>query len=74
LAIWHAGCHYIGAPRTGLGARSGTGKTVMVLTPRGYWIGFRAMLRHRSQLVWFRWLYLAFSRLMWVNELVDMGT
>jgi len=27
-----------------------------------------AALRHQSQLVWFRWLYLAFSQYMWVNE------
>jgi N-acetylglucosaminylphosphatidylinositol deacetylase len=27
-----------------------------------------AALRHQSQFVWFRWLYLAFSRYMWVNE------
>lgn len=26
-----------------------------------------AMLRHRSQLVWFRYLYLAFSRYLWIN-------
>ena len=32
--------------------------------------GVRAMLKHRSQLVWFRWLYLGFSQLLWVNELV----
>ncbi|WVR05587.1 hypothetical protein IAU60_002606 [Kwoniella sp. DSM 27419] len=34
----------------------------------------RAMMSHQSQLVWFRWLYLAASRLMWVNELVLGGT
>ena len=27
-----------------------------------------AALWHQSQLVWFRWLYLAFSQYMWVNE------
>jgi hypothetical protein len=27
-----------------------------------------AALRHQSQRVWFRWLYLAFSQYMWVNE------
>lgn len=32
--------------------------------------GWKAMLEHKTQLVWFRWLYLAFSRLMWMNELV----
>ncbi len=27
-----------------------------------------AALRHQSQRVWFRWLYMAFSQYMWVNE------
>jgi N-acetylglucosaminylphosphatidylinositol deacetylase len=27
-----------------------------------------AALRHQSQSVWFRWLYMAFSQYMWVNE------
>ncbi|TFK26578.1 N-acetylglucosaminylphosphatidylinositoldeacety la se [Coprinopsis marcescibilis] len=34
--------------------------------------GFKAMLAHKSQLVWFRWLYLLFSRYMWVNEWVEI--
>ncbi|KAK4683873.1 N-acetylglucosaminylphosphatidylinositol deacetylase, partial [Tremellales sp. Uapishka_1] len=38
---------------------------------KGYKRGIEAMLQHQSQLVWFRWLYLAFSRLMWINELVE---
>lgn len=32
---------------------------------RGYLEAVRAMRRHDSQLVWFRWIYLAFSRYMW---------
>jgi N-acetylglucosaminylphosphatidylinositol deacetylase len=27
-----------------------------------------AALRHQSQRAWFRWLYLAFSQYMWVDE------
>ena len=27
-----------------------------------------AALRHQSQRVWFRWLYMAFSQYMWLNE------
>jgi N-acetylglucosaminylphosphatidylinositol deacetylase len=30
------------------------------------------MRRHWSQLVWFRWLYVLFSRYMWVNDLVEV--
>ena len=29
----------------------------------------RAMFEHRSQLVWFRYLYLLFSRYIWINDL-----
>ncbi len=32
----------------------------------------RAMREHWSQLVWFRWLYVAASRYMWVNEWVEL--
>ena len=35
-----------------------------------YQTALRAMMQHQSQLVWFRWLYVAFSRYMWVNEWV----
>jgi hypothetical protein len=27
-----------------------------------------AALQHQSQRVWFRWLYMAFSQYMWINE------
>lgn len=33
-----------------------------------YWTALHAMMEHQSQLVWFRWLYVSFSRYMWVNE------
>ncbi|KZO98599.1 LmbE-like protein [Calocera viscosa TUFC12733] len=38
-----------------------------------YGKGVRAMLAHRSQMLWFRWLYIAFSRYMWVNEWVPLA-
>ncbi|KAF8526523.1 carbohydrate esterase family 14 protein [Hysterangium stoloniferum] len=31
-----------------------------------------AMYRHQSQLVWFRWLYVLFSRYLWVNEWAEV--
>ena len=31
-----------------------------------------AMLQHESQLVWFRWLYVFWSRYMWVNEWIEV--
>jgi len=35
---------------------------------RQYTQALRAMMKHWSQLVWFRWLYISFSRYMWINE------
>ena len=37
-----------------------------------YLTALRAMRQHWSQLVWFRWLYVLFSRYMWVNEWVEV--
>ncbi|KXN87776.1 N-acetylglucosaminyl-phosphatidylinositol de-N-acetylase [Leucoagaricus sp. SymC.cos] len=37
-----------------------------------YLRALRAMRKHRSQLVWFRWLYVSFSRYMWVNEWLEI--
>lgn len=42
-----------------------------VSTPAQYATALNAMTAHKSQLVWFRWLYVAFSRLMWVNQLME---
>ncbi|KAL1658543.1 putative deacetylase LmbE-like domain-containing protein [Schizophyllum commune] len=38
-----------------------------------YKTAVRAMRRHKSQMVWFRWLYVAFSRYMWVNEWFEVA-
>ena len=38
-----------------------------------YKTAVRAMLRHKSQMAWFRWLYVAFSRYMWVNEWFEVA-
>ncbi|PIL23526.1 hypothetical protein GSI_14838 [Ganoderma sinense ZZ0214-1] len=46
---------------------------VAVADLEGYARAHRAMRQHRSQLVWFRWLYVSFSRYMWVNEWVEVG-
>ncbi|GMK53998.1 hypothetical protein CspeluHIS016_0105840 [Cutaneotrichosporon spelunceum] len=40
-----------------------------VNTPAQYAQTLYAMRAHESQLVWFRWLYVSFSSLMWVNQL-----
>ena len=35
---------------------------------QGYLQTVKAMNQHRSQMLWFRWLYMAFSRYMWLND------
>ncbi|THH21145.1 hypothetical protein EW146_g348 [Bondarzewia mesenterica] len=45
---------------------------VSVAGARGYLTAARALTQHRSQMVWFRWLYLSFSRYMWVNEWMEI--
>ena len=37
-----------------------------------YMTAVRAMRKHASQLAWFRYLYVTFSRYMWVNEWVEV--
>jgi N-acetylglucosaminylphosphatidylinositol deacetylase len=37
-----------------------------------YLKALQAMQAHQSQLVWFRWLYVAFSKYMWVNAWIEM--
>ncbi|KAH8551663.1 LmbE-like protein [Umbelopsis sp. PMI_123] len=51
--------------------KSSTAKTnlLFVSSPGQYLITHKAMRQHSSQLVWFRWLYVIFSRYMMVNEL-----
>ena len=36
-------------------------------------LGYKSMLCHRSQLVWFRYLYLLSSRYMWINEFIKIN-
>lgn len=44
-------------------------RLLLVSSPGQYLITHRAMRQHNTQLVWFRWLYVIFSRYMVVNEL-----
>ena len=45
---------------------------VFVSGVEDWWTAIQAMMEHKSQLVWFRWLYVAFSRYMWVNEWIEV--
>jgi len=60
---------YTGAlsmPFTFLSASKSQPATFM--DPEGYLQALRAMRQHRSQLLWFRYLYILFSRYMYINE------
>jgi len=50
----------------------GRGTVVHTSGVREYVTALRAMREHWSQLVWFRWLYVGWSRYMWVNELREV--
>ncbi len=52
--------------------RGRAGRVVAVAGVEGYARAHRAMRQHWSQLVWFRWLYVSFSRYMWVNEWIEV--
>ena len=48
------------------------GLPVFVAGAAEYITALKAMWQHQSQLVWFRWLYVLFSRYMWVNEWIEL--
>ncbi|KAF9446492.1 LmbE-like protein, partial [Macrolepiota fuliginosa MF-IS2] len=48
------------------------GMPVFVSGIHEYLNALKAMRMHVSQLVWFRWLYVSFSRYMWVNEWLEV--
>ena len=58
---------------TGLATKSAD-ELVFVAGAREFATAHRAMQQHWSQLVWFRWLYVLFSRYMWVNEWVEVSS
>jgi N-acetylglucosaminylphosphatidylinositol deacetylase len=43
-------------------------RPIFVAGIREYYRAVLATLQHRSQLAWFRWLYMVFSQYLWVNE------
>ncbi|TPX68037.1 hypothetical protein SpCBS45565_g03337 [Spizellomyces sp. 'palustris'] len=57
--------HLLFRARDGMKSHS----AVFVATPQQFLQARTAMTRHKSQLVWFRYLYILFSRYMIVNEL-----
>ncbi|KAK7047367.1 N-acetylglucosaminyl-phosphatidylinositol de-N-acetylase [Paramarasmius palmivorus] len=51
---------------------TGMDMPVFVAGANEYLTALRAMRQHWSQLVWFRWLNVLFSRYMWVNEWIEV--
>ena len=57
-----------GLPIINLFTRNWETTPVFISGAEQYIRGLSAMRQHRSQMVWFRWLNVFFSRYMWVNE------
>lgn len=55
-------------------ASSSEQRILFITSPAEYLMGCMAMFHHESQLVWFRWLYIIFSRFMYTNTLVKKTT
>jgi len=45
---------------------------VFISGAQEYLTALKSMYQHRSQIVWFRYLYVAASRYMWVNEWLEV--
>lgn len=50
-----------------------TGVDRLVFINSRFWINWKAMAIHRSQFVWFRWIYLIFSRYVYINHLNELA-
>ena len=63
------------APRALLAFPStGVSPSIFISGIPDYLTTVRAILAHKSQMVWFRYLYMIFSRYMWVNEWTEFKT
>ncbi|KAL2916571.1 N-acetylglucosaminyl-phosphatidylinositol de-N-acetylase [Polyrhizophydium stewartii] len=65
--VWTVATHSMALARDTDGI--GNPRRLFLLSPYEYMTAREAMFKHRSQLVWFRYLYLVFSRYMVVNVL-----
>jgi len=57
-----------GLPTVNLLTKGREPRPVFVSSAGQYMRGLSAMKQHQTQMVWFRWLNVFFSRYMWVNE------
>lgn len=49
-----------------------SGAKLILASPAGYFQGYKSMLCHASQLVWFRRLFVILSRYMFINNFVEI--
>jgi len=57
-----------GLPVVNLFTKGGEPTPIFISGAKEYITGLSAMKQHWTQMVWFRWLNVFFSRYMWVNE------
>ena len=51
---------------------TGSDTKLVLASPAGYFQGYKSMLCHASQLVWFRRLFIILSRYMFINNFVEI--
>ena len=62
-----------GFPVVDLFTKSWEPTPIFISSAGQYMRGLSAMKQHWTQMVWFRWLNVLFSRYMWVNEWKEVG-
>ena len=70
--VWHAIYAYLFGTPSEVHPDDEVSIPVFVSGVQQYLTALKSMYEHRSQLVWFRWLYVAASRYMWVNEWLEV--
>lgn len=71
--LWRKYIGLLDSAVTLAGRRGDASALVIASPPAAVMTGQRAMKAHASQLVWFRRLYIIFSRFMAINELVPIA-
>jgi N-acetylglucosaminylphosphatidylinositol deacetylase len=70
--VWHFVYAYLFGMPSEVPTDERVSVPVFVSGAREYLTALKSMYEHRSQLVWFRWLYVVASRYMWVNEWLEV--
>lgn len=67
FSVW-LGIIFKGLPIVNLFTKGWEPTPIFISSAEQYIRGLSAMKQHWTQMVWFRWLNVFFSRYMWVNE------